>query len=98
MRVDGDTVITVPHKHIVYQHIIATHHVNAVTPTFATEGLQVLNGQPFRFSAKNSIMVGIHYCNAVNQYVFGMSHFNATNRVFQNTTPYNPYIFRLIHQ
>ena len=67
MVIKGDAVITVTHKYIVDENFVATHHINAIAPAFATERFQILDRDSCGASAKDSVMVGIYNCNAIYQ-------------------------------
>ena len=98
MGVYSNAVIAVAHKNIIYPYVITTHQIYTVTPAFTTERLQILNGQSGSLPAEYRIMVGIHYRNAINQYIFRMSDFYSTNGMIENTTSDDAHIFRFVNQ
>ena len=98
MGVNGDTVVTITHEDIIYQHVITTHQINSVAPSFATERFQILYSQSINFSAKDCVMVGIHYGDSINQYIFRVSDFDATNRMVEYSPTYDTYILRMVYQ
>ena len=96
MCIKSYAIIRVSHKYIFNLYIFATHKVNAIAPSLATERFQVINLQSVYFSSQYGIMIRIDNCNTIYLYILTMRKLKSTYRIINISPAYKSYIFNII--
>ena len=81
MIIERNTIIPRTKKSIINKYFTATHHVDAITPAFATKSFQVTDNYLRRTATEHCIMLGIYNRNSINQYILGIGYFNTADRM-----------------